>query len=69
MGHEREKKFLAQFNPQELNSPIEYGATSDTSICSTHSICNKLYETINPSHLYVSNKSGKNIQITSVKSN
>lgn len=64
MGHEREKKFLAQFNPQELNSPIEYGATSDTSICSTHSICNKLYETINPSNLYVSNKSGKNIQIT-----
>lgn len=63
-GHKREKDFLKKYNQQEFDKPIEYGATSDTSICSTHPICNKLNETIKPSNLYVSNKSGNNIQIT-----
>lgn len=63
-GHKREKDFLKKYNQQELDKPIEYGATSDTSICSTHPICKKLDETIKPSNLYVSNKSGNNIQIT-----
>lgn len=64
IGHEREKDFLKKYNPLDLDKPTEYGATSDTSICPTHSICKKLYETIKPSNLYVSNKSGNNIQIT-----
>jgi len=63
-GHKREKDFLKKYNPTELDSPIEYGATSDTHICQTHSICNELYEKINPSNLNVSNKSGNNIQLT-----
>lgn len=63
-GHKREKDFLKKYNQQEFDKPIEYGATSDTSICSTHPICNKLNETIKPSNLYVSNKSCNNIQIT-----
>lgn len=63
-GHKREKDFLKKYNPQEFNKPIEYGPTSDTSICSTHPICNKLNETIKPSNLFVSNKSGNNIQLT-----
>jgi len=63
-GHKREKDFLKKYNPIELDNPIEYGATSDTSICQTHPICNKLYEKINPSNLNVSNKSGNNIQLT-----
>jgi hypothetical protein len=63
-GHKREKDFLKKYNPTELDSPTEYGATSDTHICQTHSICNELYEKINPSNLNVSNKSGNNIQLT-----
>jgi hypothetical protein len=63
-GHKREKDFLKKYNPDELDNPTEYGATSDTSICQTHSICNELYEKINPSNLNVSNKSGNNIQLT-----
>ena len=63
-GHEREKDFLKKYNQQEFDKPIEYGATSDTSICPTHPICNKLNEIIKPSNLFVSNKSGDNIQIT-----
>jgi hypothetical protein len=63
-GHKREKDFFEKYNPIELDSPTEYGATSDTHICQTHSICNELYEKINPSNLNVSNKSGNNIQLT-----
>lgn len=63
-GHKREKDFLKKYNQLEVDKPTEYGATSDTSICSRHPICNKLYDTIKPSNLYVSNKSGNNIQIT-----
>jgi hypothetical protein len=63
-GHKREKDFLKKYNPQEVHKPIEYGPTSDTSICPTHPIGNKLNETIKPSNLSVSNKSGENIQLT-----
>lgn len=63
-GHKREKDFLNKYNPKECDAPTEYGATSDTSICPTHTICDKLHETIKPSNLYVSNKSGNNIQLT-----
>ena len=31
-GHKREKDFLKKYNPEEVDKPIEYGATSDTSI-------------------------------------
>ena len=63
-GHKREKDFLKKYNPSKLDSPIEYGATSDTSICSTHPICNKLNETIKPPNRNVTNKSGRSIQVT-----
>ena len=63
IGHKREKDFLAKYNITELNEPTEYGATSDTSICQSHSICDKLKETIKNTNLNVSNKSGKNIQL------
>ena len=63
-GHKREKDFLRKYNTKECDAPTEYGATSDTSICPTHEICDKLHETIKPSNLYVSNKSGNNIQLT-----
>lgn len=63
-GHKREKDFLKIYNITELDKPTTYGATSDTSICSTHPICDKLYETIQYSNLNVSNKSGNNIQLT-----
>ena len=62
-GHKREKDFLAKYNITELNEPTEYGATSDTCICPTHIICEKLKETIKNTNLNVSNKSGKNIQL------
>ena len=62
-GHQREKDFLVKYNSDDADKPIEYGPTSDTSICSTHPICSILKETINPSNLFVSNKSGKNIQV------
>lgn len=63
LGHKYEKDFMSQYNPNDLYK-TEYGATSDTSICPTHPICNILYETIKPSNLNVSNKSGNNIQLT-----
>ena len=63
VGHKREKDFLAKYNITELNEPTEYGATSDTCICPTHIICEKLKETIKNTNLNVSNKSGKNIQL------
>lgn len=63
-GHKREKDFLKKYNPQEVDSPTEYGATSDTSICPSHNICEKLKKIIAPSNLNVTNKSGNNIQLT-----
>lgn len=63
-GHKREKDFLKKYNHEEVDNPIEYGATSDTSICSTHPICNLLSENIKPLNLNVTNKSGNNIQLT-----
>ena len=63
-GHKREKDFLKKYNQQEVDNPTEYGATSDTSICPTHPICNELNRTIKPPNLNVSNKSGYNIQLT-----
>lgn len=63
-GHKREKDFLKKYNPEEVDKPIEYGATSDTSICLTHPICEKLKKTIKPSNENVTNKSGNNIQLT-----
>lgn len=63
-GHKREKDFLKKYNILELNNKTEYGPTSDTSICPTHPICNILNKKIKPSNLYVSNKSGNNIQLT-----
>ena len=64
LGHVREKEFLKQYNINELNSPIEYGATSDTSIDVNHPICEKLKEKLKVSRFNVSNKSGSNIQFT-----
>jgi hypothetical protein len=64
IGHKREKEFLKQYNINELNSPIEYGAKSDTSIDVLHPICNILKEQLNVLGFNVSNKSGDNIQFT-----
>jgi hypothetical protein len=63
-GHKREKDFLKQYNYNELNNPIEYGAKSDTSIDLSNPICNKLRNLLNVSGFNVSNKSGNNIQFT-----
>ena len=63
-GHKREKDFLKKYNLEEIDKPTEYGATSDTSICSTHPISKQLSETIKPSNLNVTQKSGNNIQLT-----
>lgn len=63
-GHQFEKDFLRKYNPEDLDKPIEYGATSDTTISPRHPICAILQERINNKNLFVSNKSGKNIQFT-----
>ena len=62
LGHAHEKDFLERYNKSKLDEPTEYGATSDTSINPEHLICSSLYESIKPSNLDVSNKSGKSIQ-------
>lgn len=64
IGHKREKEFLKQYNIKELDSPIEYGAKSDTSIDECHPICNILKEKLNVTGFNVSNKSGENLQFT-----
>ena len=64
IGHKREKEFLKQFNTTELENPIEYGATSDTSIDINHPICEILKTNLSVSTFNVSNKSGKNLQFT-----
>ena len=64
IGHKREKEFLKQYNINEVDCPVEYGAKSDTSIDVLHPICNILKEQLNVSGFNVSNKSGENIQFT-----
>ena len=63
-GHRLEKDFLKQYNPAELENPIEYGATSDTSIHISHPICELLKTNLSIDNFNVSNKSGSNLQLT-----
>jgi len=64
IGHEIEKEFTRQYNMNDINKPIEYGAKADTSIDINHPICEKLIQTLNINGFNVSNKSGNNIQFT-----
>lgn len=64
IGHIREKEFTKQYNLNELNNPIEYGAKSDTTIDKNHPICEILKHKLNVNGFNVSNKSGNNIQFT-----
>lgn len=64
IGHDRERQFTKQYNINELNNPIEYGAKSDTLIDKNHPICKILKEKLNIESYNVSNKSGNNIQFT-----
>ena len=64
MGHIREKEFIKQYNVNELNNPIEYGAKADTTIDKHHTICEILKNKLNIKGFNVSNKSGNNIQFT-----
>ena len=63
-GHKREQEFHQQFNPQAFDAPIEYGATSDTTIHPDHPICQVLRDKLGITGYNVSNKSGSNIQFT-----
>jgi hypothetical protein len=63
-GHQYERDFLRQYNPKDLDNPIEYGATSDTSIDINHPICELLKTNLSVDNFNVSNKSGKNIQLS-----
>lgn len=63
-GHIIEKEFTKQYNWKEIDNPIEYGAKSDTTIDSSHQVCEHLKEKLNIQGLNVSNKSGQNIQFT-----
>lgn len=66
VGHVREDHFKAQFNPGSLNEKTEYAATSDTWLEASADITQKLAEKFGfeTRDLYVSNKSGNNIQLT-----
>jgi hypothetical protein len=64
IGHEIEREFTRQYNINDINNPIEYGAKADTSIDINHPICEKLIQTLNINGFNVSNKSGNNIQFT-----
>jgi len=64
IGHEIEREFTRQYNINDINNPIEYGAKADTSIDINHPICEKLIKTLNINGFNVSNKSGNNIQFT-----
>ena len=64
IGHEIEKEFTRQYNSNDLDKPIEYGAKADTSIDINHPICEILKQTLNINGFNVSNKSGNNIQFT-----
>lgn len=63
-GHDVEKQFTKQYNIEQLYIPIEYGATSDTSIHPNHPICSILRIKLNVYGWNVSNKSGNSIQFT-----
>ena len=66
-GHKREDDFKNQYNPASLTEPTEYKATSDTWIPSGLEITNILCERFGmeaSKDLYISNKSGENIQFT-----
>jgi hypothetical protein len=64
IGHKIEKEFTKQYNPNELNNPIEYGSKSDTTIDINHPINEILKNDLNINGYNVSNKSGSNIQFT-----
>lgn len=64
IGHEIEKEFTRQYNINDINKPIVYGAKADTSIDINHPICEILKQTLNINGFNVSNKSGNNIQFT-----
>lgn len=64
IGHEIEKEFTRQYNINDLDKPIEYGAKADTSIDINHPICEILKQRLNINRFNVSNKSGNNIQFT-----
>jgi hypothetical protein len=66
-GHKREDDFKNQYNPASLTEATEYKATSDTWIPSGLEISNILCERFGipaSKDLYISNKSGENIQFT-----
>ena len=66
-GHKREDDFKKQYNPASLTEPTEYKATSDTWIPSGLEITNILCERFGMAaskDLFISNKSGENIQFT-----
>jgi len=66
-GHKREDYFKNQYNPTSLNEPTEYKATSDTWIPHGLEITNILCERFGMAadkDIYISNKSGENIQFT-----
>ena len=66
VGHKREDDFKRQFNPQSLNEKTEYAATSDTWLERSSEIAGNLRVKfgLEDRDLYVSNKSGNNIQLT-----
>lgn len=66
VGHKREDDFKRQFHPASLTEVTEYGATSDTWLAKSSDIANTLRNKFELADrdLYVSNKSGNNIQLT-----
>lgn len=66
VGHRRENDFKQQYNPASTEEPTEYAATSDTWIREDASIAEKLRHrfSLPMRNLYVSNKSGNNLQFT-----
>ena len=66
VGHKREDDFKLQFNPGSLAEKTEYAATSDTWLEQSSSIAESLRSAfaLEDRDLYVSNKSGNNIQLT-----
>ena len=66
VGHKREDDFKKQYNPDSMNEPTEYKATSDTWIPANAPIASILRDTFGfeNKELNFSNKSGNNIQFT-----
>lgn len=66
VGHRREDDFKAQYNPVSMHEKTEYAATSDTWLAASSHIAGKLRDKFGfaSRDLYVSNKSGNNIQLT-----